>query len=233
MSQITEGAGVTGAAGGIIQNVGMVDLRGSSNEDIARIKLIENAGCILVAESRQGALANVAKKNVGVIIPIPDGAKIKLHVGQLKMSGEALEIADDPDALLIIVGQLLITSPLKKIGYKRVHIIGQVLAQRGSEDAIVRGVSNMIGQVIYYSGEARFFVGKESFGREFLEFSETPLTMILIGEYEFAPDVTVDVLKKRVAEIILIGMLKAPKALLPIVQFLCKEKHGIIGEAHA
>lgn len=221
---------VQGATEGVISNVGLVDLRGASNEDIAKIKLIENAGCVLVPESRQGALLNVPKKNVGAVLPLPDGVNVRMLTGQLKMSGDALEVADDPDALLVIIGQVVFTSPVRKIGYKKVHILGQVLAPRGSEDALVRGISNLTGQTVFVPPDARMFVGKDTFGRAFLEFFDKPATLVLVGLYEFAPDVTADVLKKHVAEIILVGMLKAPKAVVPCVQFLCREKNGMISE---
>ena len=225
--------GIAVVGEGVIQNMGMLDLRGSSNEDIARIKSIENVACIIVPISRQGALANVPKKNVAITIPVPDGANVRMHVGQLNITGESLETVNDPDAIFIIVGQVLISSPVKKIGYKHLQVVGQILAPKGSEAALTQGITSLTGQIIYYSGNARFFLGNETFSREFLEFADKPMTMVMVGNFEFARDVTVDVLKKHVSEIFLIGNLKAPKALIPCVQYLCREKTGNIGESHA
>ena len=47
--------------------------------------------------------------------------------GQIVLSGEALAITDgDPDDILVIAGQLVITSPVHKVGYKQVIVAGQV-----------------------------------------------------------------------------------------------------------
>ena len=52
--------------------------------------------------------------------------------------------------------------------------------------------------------------------------------MIINGEATFDNDVTVDMVRENVREVILNGVIKAPKHLVPLLQVLAKEKNGVI-----
>jgi hypothetical protein len=71
--------------------------------------------------------------------------------GQTVLSGEALAHVDEQgDDVLVIVGQLVITSPVQHVGSKQLIVIGQVLAPTGSETALGAALTRLTGQLSYY-----------------------------------------------------------------------------------
>ena len=202
-----------------IKNLAMLDLTGiKSVEELSKIGSIRNVATIIVPESLSAALLGIPMENVATNIVLPDGANVKMHTGHMKMTGEALENANgNPDDVLIVTGQLFITTPVKKVGYKQFMVTGQAVAPRGSEDALGAGVTRMTGHIAYYSGTPRIITGDESYGRAFFELLDEPVTLIIAGSLTIEPDVTPEVLKSKVKEIVLAGNLKGPRALLPLL----------------
>ena len=86
----------------------------------------------------------------------------------------------------------------------------------------------MKGQVGWYGGQPRFFVGRETFARSFFEFVDRPLSLALLGKFEIDPDVPAELLREKVEEITLVGKLIAPKSLVGVLQLLTTEKVGVI-----
>ncbi|HLZ10590.1 MAG TPA: hypothetical protein VKT80_18535, partial [Chloroflexota bacterium] len=129
---------------------------------------------------------------------------------------------------LVVVGALQFTSPVGAIGYQRLIVVGAVLAPQGSENALGSVLSHLTGATVYYTSNARFFVGDERFGKEFFTLLDQPLAMYLLGNFAIESDVPADLLKQKVETIALFGNLTAPPHLLPILQVLAVEKRGQI-----
>ena len=89
-------------------------------------------------------------------------------------------------------------------------------------------LDQVAGQLAWYSGQPRFFLGKERLGRSFFELVDRPLALALVGSFEIDPDVTPELLRDKVSEIVLVGKVTAPRALVGAVQFLTTEKVGKI-----
>jgi hypothetical protein len=229
---MAEGKGMVGGEGiglGGISNVGILDLTGmKSTEELAGIGSISRVGVVLVPESLMSGLLAVPMEEVGAIVPVPTGENVKLVTGQMKTTGEALADAGREEDVLVVAGQLLVTTPVERVGYSEMIVAGQVYAPEGSEGALTAGISRLTGQVFYYSGKPRFFVGSERFGRGFFEMLEGPMAMILVGDFAIEPGVPADLLKEKVSQILLAGDLQAPQELLPLVQVLTVEKAGNI-----
>jgi len=219
--------------GAPINNVGVLDLREFESGDLARIGCINNVGVILVPESLAAELMDIPMNNTGSIIPIPEGANVRVavHTGKLKMTGEALANpggnAEDID-ILVLTGKLLITTPVEKVGYKELIVTGKVLAPRGSETALATGLTRLTGQVVYYPPGARFFMDEVRLGRDFFELLEEPIAMVIMDECVIESGVSVDLLRDKVSEIVLLGEVTAPGELVGILQVLTIENYGEI-----
>lgn len=212
---------------GAVRNLGVFDLTGiKSSEDLKNIVSIENVGVILVPEHLQGALNAIPMANVGTTVTIPEGMTFKIMTGQIKLSGEALACASGQDTGLLLVGQIIITSNVEKIMYKQLICVGQLIAPKESDSVIGGALTKMIGQVLYYSGTPRIFVGEETFSKDFIDSIEEPMTMVLIGKFVFEKDITASLFKEKIKEILLCGKVRAPKALIPTLQMLATEKVG-------
>ena len=213
---------------GVIHNMGLLDLRSAKTADeLKAITGLENIGCVVVPDHLTTALASIPMENVGTIIPLPEGENIKLHVGQTRMTGEALAAGNAED-ILFIAGQLFLTTPVTQVGYKEIRVNGQIFAVRGSETALGSKIGQMTGQVFYLPAKMRSIMGDESVGKAFLDLLPEPTALVVMGELTFEDDVPAELLQSKIVEIVLMGEIHAPQALIPLVQFLTVEKMGEI-----
>jgi hypothetical protein len=296
---------------GVIEDVALLDLTPlTSAEDLAAITRISDVAIVLVPESLMPAAVGIPMDDVAMVVPVPDGVKVRNHTGALVMGGAALAAPDVEDAALVVTGTLVLTSPVPRVAYRQVIVVGLVLAPHGSESALGAGLTRVTGSVDYYpyaegqdvkvstgqlmaggevlanadggpddvlvvagqllvtgpvakvgyrrivvagqmlaprdsqpvlgpativkgqlswyAGQPRFFVGRERFGRSFFELLDQPLTMALVGRFEIDLDVPPELLRAKVQEITLVGELIAPRRLVGILQFLTTEKIGEI-----
>jgi hypothetical protein len=187
-------------------------------------------GLVLAPRGSEAALGAGLTRVTGSVdfYPYAEGQEVKVSTGQLRASGEVLaNPAGNPDDILVVAGQLLVTGPVSTLGYRRVVVAGQMLAPRDSQPVL--GPAAIVkGQLTWYSGQPRFFVGEERFARGFFELLDEPLSLVLVGRFEIDPDVPAELLRAKVAEITLVGELVAPRQLAGVVQFLVTEKVGTI-----
>lgn len=215
---------------GRIENMGVLNLLSAkSAEEFAFIERIANVGAVLVPRSLAMALAKVPMENVGSVVPVPEDEDMVVISGQTMLTGEAIA-AGDPERSLLIVGQVFVTTRIEKVGYKGVHVVGQLIATRGSEAALTPVLRNVTGQVLFAPPDARLVLGEGSCGLEFLEALGKPTSFVVFGELRFEDDVDVELLRRVVPEIVLFGVVNAPKRLLPTLQVLTVEKFGEIVE---
>jgi hypothetical protein len=296
---------------GEINDVALLDLTPlRSAEELAGITRISDVAIVLVPESLMAAAVGIPMDDVAMVVPVPDGVEVRVHTGALVMGGEALADPGVEQATLLVTGTLVLTSPVQKVAYRQVIVMGLVLAPSGSESALGAGLTRVTGsvdyypyaegqeirvstgqvradgelfanptggpddvlvvagqlivtgpvaklgyrrvvvagqmlaprdsqkllgpatavkgQLLWYTGQPRFFVGKERFGRSFFELLDRPLTLALVGSFEIDPDVPPELLRDKVAEIVLMGKLIAPSQLVGVLQLLTTEKLGVI-----
>jgi hypothetical protein len=214
---------------GEITGMGLLDLSAlTTPEDLAAITGIHKVGGILVPEALLPRLMGIPMSAVGTIVPVPAGERVRVLTGQVKLTGEALASPGGDGEILLVVGQLIVTTPVERVGYQGLHVYGQVIAPKGSETAIGSALRRLNGQTIYYTGEPRFFAGNDRFGRGFFEALERPVALVLAGNYVVEADVSADLLKEKVAQLILAGTLRAPRALVPLLQARCELMAGTI-----
>ncbi len=219
---------------GEIANLGVLDLTAmTSPDELAVITSIRKVGTVLVPEALQPRLLAIPMSAVGAVVPIPAGERVRVLTGQVTLTGEALASPGGEGEMLVVVGQLIVTTPVERVGYQGLLVHGQLLAPKGSETAIGAALRRLSGQTIYYSGEPRLFAGHDRFERGFFEALERPAALVLAGNYVIEPNVSVDLLKEKVSQVILAGTLHAPRALVPVLQARCEMKAGAIAPLEA
>jgi len=294
-----------------ISRVGVLDLTGpGAAEALDGVSRISRVGVILAPASVLPRLARIELDRVGATVPIPEGEHMKVHVhtGQTISSGAALANPNGgPQDVMVVTGQLVITSPVESVGYGHLVVTGQVVAPAGSETALSAGLSTLTGQALYYpyqegwtikllSGHARLsgasmanpagsasdvllaiedlvvsgpiedigyaqlvclgamllprvdeprlvgrawgdpvvfysapprvFSGVHHFDRTFFEFLDERITWVLSGVNEVADDVTPDLIKEKVADIVVSGRLRGPRVVLSAIQALASVCSG-------
>jgi len=214
---------------GEIKNMGILDLTGLENADkLQRTSSLENIGAILVPENMLDSLMNISMKNVGSIIPIPSGEKYKLRTGQMTLSANFLASGEE-DTLLILSGQIIIKETPTKIGFKGLHVNGQLMAPEDSKDLLEQAIDRSSGQILYYKGKnPKTLTGEQSFSRKFFELIEEPVTLILVGESTFEGSIPDDLLREKIADLIVVGELKAEKDVVPVLQLIASSVTGVI-----
>jgi hypothetical protein len=132
----------------VISGQGLVDFRHlTSADDLAGISRIEGVGAVIVPESLAGAFQRIPQEEVGAVVYVPDGANVRVHTGALMVGGDGLGAADD---VLVVIGLLVITSPLTGEVPRQVRVVGLVLAPWGSEHALGPALAGGVGSVQYY-----------------------------------------------------------------------------------
>ena len=193
---------------GVISSVAVLDLRNmKAIEELSHISRINSVGVILVSDSFKGTLASVPMNSIGGIVTIPEGSKVNQISGTIKMTEDFLHNTNgDGSEILLVSGELFITSPITKIGFKQIIISGQLYVPRGSEVILSPFITQMIGELVYYNHQnPRVFTGTDRFGKDFFTYLKEPITMILMGEFTIESDVSVELLQEKVSEIILMG----------------------------
>lgn len=148
-----------------IANLGVLDLTGMrAADDLDAIRAIVNVGTILVPQSLSKRLAAIPMANIGAVVPVPDGEKVQVHThfGATQISGDALGYRDGDDKqVLVVLGALIITTPVTTVGFDEIIVIGPVFAPEASEGALQRALRVVHGSLYYYPGreQAKFHVG--------------------------------------------------------------------------
>ena len=119
----------------------------TSAEELAAISRIEGVAAVLVPESLAGAYAAIPSEGVAATVYVPDGGNARVHVGPMIVGGDGLGAAED---VLVVVGLLVITSPVTGVVPRRIIVVGSVLAPRGSEPALGPVLGGGVGSVTYY-----------------------------------------------------------------------------------
>jgi hypothetical protein len=118
----------------------------TSPEQLATIREIRDVATVIVPESLAAAYAAIPSSNVAATVYVPDG-KVRVHTGALVVGGDGIGAEDD---VLVVVGMLVITSPVANPVPRRIYVIGSVLAPRGSEPLLGPALAGGSGGVNYY-----------------------------------------------------------------------------------
>jgi hypothetical protein len=187
-------------------------------------------GLVLAPEGSESALgAGLTRMTGGVeYYRKTEGQRINVMSGQSRVSGQTLaNEGGNPDDILVLAGQSIITGDVPSVGYQRILVGGQVVAPRAAEP-LLAPVLSIHGQLAWYDGEPRFFIGSDTLGSDFFDFVEEPIGIGVVGTLTIAPEVTLEQFRGAVSDIVLMGVLRVPPHLLGAAQFLTSEKHGVI-----
>ncbi|HTU74662.1 MAG TPA: hypothetical protein VMG38_14195 [Trebonia sp.] len=116
-------------------------------EQLSAISRIERVALVMVPESLAAAYAAIPSSRVAATIYVPDGVNVRVHTGVLVVGGDGIGAPDD---VLVITGMLIITSPVTGPLPQRIHVVGSVLAPRGSEAPLGLALAGVTGSVSYY-----------------------------------------------------------------------------------
>jgi hypothetical protein len=183
----------------------------ASPEQLAAIGRIEDVAMVIVPESLAGAYAAIPSSGVAATVYVPDGTNVRIHTGALVVGGDGLGAADD---VLIVTGMLVVTSPVTGPVPKRIHVIGSMLAPRGSESALGPALAGGTGGVSYYTRadgqDIKVLSGQVRFSGAMLANPEGQPDDLLIAAGQVV--ITGDITTVGYRHLIVAGQLAAPAA---------------------
>jgi hypothetical protein len=174
-------------ATGVVENIPLLDLSHATwEEDLAGIDRITNVGAVVVPDNLAHALARITMDNVGSVVPVPQGAHVRVHTGAVMLGGDALADPGSDNEVLVVTGALIVTSPVTTIGYREVIVTGLVLAPTGSESALGAGltmVTGAVGQYRHVEGQQfRQLSGQQRLGGEsFVNHDGSPDDVLILS----------------------------------------------------
>lgn len=191
---------------------------------------ILTVGAVVAPEGSQAALVPVLRQTVGstVYYPWAEGQTVRVFQGDTRLKGELLaNPGGSPDDIALMAGALLVTSPVASVGFRRIVVVGALIAPEDSQLVLAPALT-VVGGAVWYTAPPRLFNGKDRFMAGFFELLDEPVTLVLNGSFEFDADVPVPLVKEKVAAIVLNGEVRASRELVPLLQVLAVQKNGVI-----
>lgn len=133
---------------GVISGRDVLDLsRLRTPDDLAHITRIHRVATVIVPDSLAPAYARIPTSRVAATVYVPDGANVRVHTGTLMVGGDGIGTTDD---VLVVIGMLIVTSPVTGPVPRQIRVLGSVLAPHGSESALGPVLAGGRGSVNYY-----------------------------------------------------------------------------------
>lgn len=206
---------------------GIVVVAGAITGDLPG--LIHVTGTVLVPRGSEAAIGRVLQ-GTGAVVTYrwSQDQVIRTHGGQLTLSGAALaNRAGEADDILVLAGQAVVTGEVGDVGYRQILVVGQTALPAATREAVDPYLV-VQGQLGWYASDDPRMLGDTELAAEYLQLLDRPASLIVTGTLRVAADVTPELLRENVSDIVLFGDIVAPKALLPTLQFLAVHAFGTI-----
>ncbi|NNG36383.1 hypothetical protein [Nakamurella aerolata] len=194
---------------------------------------ISVTGTVLVPRGSEGNVG-AAMSGTGALVPYAwaEDQQVRLMSGQSSLSGAALtNTAGQPQDILVLAGQTVITGEVGDIGYQQILVAGQSAASVEAQASLEQYLT-ILGQFGWYRGsQPRTLLNDAELAAGYFELIQPDTSLVVFGNLTLADDVTPELLRQKVTDIVLFGNLTAPAALVPMVQALTIEQYGNITAA--
>ena len=191
-------------------------------------------GQVVAPAGSETGLGRSLRRLTGQVLyyPYVEGARVQVRDGGA-MGGEALaNPGGQPNDVLLVSGTAVFTSPVDKIGYQQVVVLGNVLVPRGAESSVVGHIHTQTGRVIAYDAQPRVFDGKHTLSAGYFELLDAPITLVIDGKCSIDDDVSPDLIRRKVAGLVLDGKLVAPRHVIPALQVVALALEGKISASN-
>jgi hypothetical protein len=191
-------------------------------------------GQVVAPAGSESSLGLALRRLTGQVAyyPYTEGTRVQVRDGGL-MGGEALaNPAGQPTDVLLVSGTLVLTSAVESIGYQQVVVLGNVLVPRGAESSVAGRFHTQGGRVIAYDAPPRLFEGKHTLSAGYFELLDNPITLVIDGKCVIDDDVTPELIRQKVAGLVLDGKLVAPRHVIPALQVVALVLDGKISASN-
>ena len=221
---------VIGVPGPVVENVGCLDLRGASAEEVATLKKVKNTGTVLISPEARAGLTGTAMENVGSVIEA--GLDEKLLVGpSIEFDAEALETMEDGQKLLV-TGILTFaadaTAALVSQKIAKLRLTGILIAPKSVQGVLTgrmehTGVSVTIPKA---AGGIVRQIGEKTVTPGYLGYLKPESVYINIGQTTFAGDVPLELVQEKLTAYVNVGETVARQEVLDYLDAICESNVG-------
>lgn len=219
-------------APGGIGGIGLLDLTSvRSLDDLTGMGRIGGVGVALVPESLLVDFTRLSIEGIGSVVPIPisDRGEVRIRNGLIELDAEALATGTgNPEDSLVVVGSCVITGAVEAVAYRRLIVVGQLVAPAACRRVVEAAVAALVGQALYYREPCRLILTDTRLGRAFLELLDGPTRFVVAGTLRLKADVDADLVRAKVAALEVAGEVVAPAQLVPLLQMLAPSNPGAI-----
>ncbi|MHB0877124.1 MAG: hypothetical protein ACYC5O_13895 [Anaerolineae bacterium] len=195
---------------------------------------IRFTGQMVAPRGSETALGAKITQMTGQVVYYPwlgEQVELRTITGDESLSGQFFEYLPGP-IVLMAVGDITfeesVTVELLRSKVQAMVLVGDIFVPRELLPAVQALSSERAGDIIAYPKGARFLTGEETIGSEYLEYLPDASALVMAGKITLTADVTADLLKQKVREIVLGGMLVAPRATLGLLRALMTTKSGVL-----
>ncbi|HLK60722.1 MAG TPA: hypothetical protein VKU00_29435 [Chthonomonadaceae bacterium] len=221
---------VKGIPGKQIRNVGVLDLRGVTAEQIAQVESIGSVGVVLIDENLRTAMTHIATTDVGSLVEISSDYRVMLEPW-IEFSKATLE-AMPSGQKLVLVGIALfkpdVPAALAAEKFEALQVVGILLASPGVQGALmsklqITGVSVTIAET---EMSITHSLGQNKVTAGYLSYLADGGLYINIGQTMIEADVPAELLASKFAAYYNIGQTIAPAPLLDLLKARCTTNLG-------
>ena len=221
---------VIGVPGPFVENVGTLDLRGSTAEEVATLKKVKNSGTVLISPEARAGLSGTSMENVGSVIEA--GLDEKLLVGpSIEFDAEALEGMEDGQKFLV-TGIVTFSSdaPAALVAQKiaRLRLTGILIASK-SVQGVLTGRMEHTGVAVAVpktSGGVIRQIGEKTVTPGYLSYLKPESVYINIGQTTFGDDVPLELVQAKLAAYVNVGETVARQEILDYLDAVCESNIG-------
>lgn len=145
----------------VYKNIGLLDLRKATQEEIMEIGKIENIGTIIVTDDQTNIVRQIEQANIGNVLTLPEGIELIIQNGEYRLTKIMLE-SFEGQVCIVVNGKLFVepigdAQLLSKI--YRGTINGRVFIME-SDLGVLTGKLQINGDSIIYKEGERIVEGK-------------------------------------------------------------------------
>lgn len=193
----------------LIKNVGIIDARKATPEQIREIGKLNNVGCLIVSQSNRAEFVKISMENVGKMTELDD--EYKLHTGSLEITRQMLEDAT-LGVKLCVVGPLSVNRDvsvaLLQDKLAGLHLIGPASVPQHLYGAFMSKVKEITGHVAVESDAGKQSMGKINISNTYLEGLEDHTQLSVVGNVTFESEVDPGLFARKIASLKVTGMVK-------------------------
>lgn len=198
----------------LIKNIGILDARKASSEQIESIGRLNNIGCLVIGTQNKAAFMKTGMQNVGRMLELDDSYRV--HTGPLHISAAMLEGTDKP-LRYCVVGPLTVdqdVSPeLMQQKLEGICLIGPASVPEKLYGTFMSIAKDITGIVSVASSVGKLEMGKVEINDAYLEALEDGSDLSITGKLNFDDDTDPALFARKVASLRVMGVIKCPHTL--------------------